>query len=65
MCLFAYVIAMIVYQIGGFIIGEVAFNVFTVIAALLLIGLIYLIFRKGYQGGGERLRAVDAAHAEV
>ncbi|MCQ4864871.1 ferrous iron transport protein B [Pseudoflavonifractor phocaeensis] len=65
MCLFAYVIAMIVYQIGGFIIGEVAFNVFTVIAALLLIGLIYLIFRKGYQGGGERLRAVDVAHAEV
>ena len=65
MCLFAYVIAMIVYQIGGLIIGEVAFNVFTVIAALLLIGLIYLVFRKGYQGGGERLRAVDAARAEV
>ena len=56
---------MIVYQIGGLIIGEVAFNVFTVIAALLLIGLIYLVFRKGYQGGGERLRAVDAARAEV
>ena len=49
MCGFAYVIAMIVYQLGGLITGEVGFNFFTIIAAAALIGLIYLLFRKGYQ----------------
>ena len=61
MCLFAYVIALIVYQIGGLIAGIVSFNVFTVIAAALLIGLIFLLFRKGYRGETNDLRAVDAA----
>ena len=46
MCLFAYVIAMIVFQLGGLITGEAAFGPFTVVAALLLLGLLYLVFRK-------------------
>ena len=50
MCVFAYVISLIVYQIGGLIAGVRSFNVFTVIAILLIAGLIYLLFRKGYQG---------------
>ena len=45
MCGFAYVISMIVYQTGGFITGETPFSVFTVIAFLLLAGLLYLLFR--------------------
>lgn len=49
MCGFAYVIAMIVYQLGGLITGEVSFNIFTIVAAAALIGLIYLLFRKGYE----------------
>ena len=48
MCLFAYVISMIVYQIGGLFTGEVTFGILPVIAILLLAGLIYLLFRKGY-----------------
>ena len=45
MCAFAYVISMIVYQIGGLFTGEATFNVFTVIAVLALAALIYLLVR--------------------
>ncbi len=46
MCGFAYVIAMIVYQIGGLFTGEATFGVFTVVAIAALAGLIYLLVRK-------------------
>ncbi len=46
MCGFAYVMAMIVYQIGGLFTGEASFSVFTVIAVLALAALIYLVVRK-------------------
>lgn len=49
MCGFAYVISMIVYQIAGLFTGEASFNVFTVIAAVAFVTLVYLIFRKGYK----------------
>ena len=49
MCLFAYVCAMIFYQLGGLITGEIGFSIFTVIAVVLLVGMLYLLFRKGYQ----------------
>ena len=65
MCGFAYVISLIVYQIGGLILGEVGFGIGTIAAVLCLAGLIYLLFRKGYQGERSRLRAVDAVKARV
>ena len=49
MCGFAYAISLIVYQLGGLFTGEAAFSIFTVIAAAVLAGLLYLILRKGYQ----------------
>ena len=66
MCGFAYVIAMIVYQIGGLIAGVAPFSVFTVVALVLLAGIIYLLFRKGYQPEGEihHLTSVAAAAAK-
>ena len=63
MCGFAYVISLIVYQIGGLITGEVSFNLFTVVAVVLVIGLVYLLVRKGYRGEADNLRAVDAVRA--
>ena len=60
MCGFAYVISLMVYQFGGLITGEVSFGVGTVAAVLCLAALIYLLFRKGYQGDTVRLRAVEA-----
>ena len=46
MTVFAYLISMIVYQLGGLITGEASFSVFTVIAALILLVLLYLLFRR-------------------
>ena len=63
MCGFAYVISLMVYQFGGLITGEVSFGVGTVAAVLCLAALVYLLFRKGYQGDTVRLRAVDAVQA--
>ena len=63
MCGFAYVTAMIVYQIGGLFTGEAPFSVFTVAAAAALAGMIFLLFRRGYQSEGEvrHLSSVSAA----
>ena len=45
MCGFAYVISMIVYQLGGLIAGEAAFSIWTVVALAALAGLLYLLLR--------------------
>ena len=45
MCLLAYCAALVVYQIGGLITGEISFNVFTVVAAALVALVLYLLFR--------------------
>ena len=46
MCMFAYSISMIVYQLVGLFTGEAVFSIFTVLAVAVLAGLLYLIFRK-------------------
>ena len=58
MCGFAYIISMIVYQIGGLFTGEATFGVLTVIALAALIGMLYLLLRKGYQGKTNDLSSV-------
>lgn len=45
---FAYLISMIVYQLFGLFSGEAAFNPFTLVALLVLVAILYLLFRKGY-----------------
>ena len=45
MCGFAYVLSMIVFQIGGLFTGEAVFSVWTVVAVAFLAGLLYLLFR--------------------
>ena len=63
MCGFAYVISMIVYQIGGLLTGVASFSIWTVVALAALAALIYLLFRKGYKPQGEthHLTSVSAA----
>ncbi len=46
MCGFAYAVSMVVYQLAGLCTGEASFSVFTVAAAAVLIGLVYLVVRK-------------------
>ena len=62
MCVFAYVISLIVYQLGGLITGAASFSLWTVVALVLLAGILYLLFRKGYQGeeNARRLTSVAA-----
>jgi ferrous iron transport protein B len=45
----AYVLALIVYNIGGVVTGQTAFGLGTIAGFVALAGLLYLIFRKGYQ----------------
>ncbi|MBD5162767.1 MAG: ferrous iron transport protein B [Oscillibacter sp.] len=61
MCLFAYVIALMVYQLGGLITGAVSFNVFTIVAVALLAGLLYLLFRPYREETGVKLDSRSAA----
>ena len=62
MCVFAYVVSLIVYQIGGLITGEVAFGLGTVVAAVLIVGILYLLFRRNrYDDERLTISAVEAA----
>ena len=62
MCVFAYVVSLIVYQIGGLITGEVSFGIGTVVAVVLVVGIVYLLFRKNkYEDERLTIRSVDAA----
>ena len=49
MCVFAYAISMIVYQLIGLTTGEATFGVFTILAIFVLVGFLYLIFRRGHK----------------
>ena len=62
MCVFAYVVSMIVYQLGGLITGEVGFSLGTIAAAALLVGMIYLLFRKAPTDTAEEAVRAVAAH---
>ena len=61
-CLWAYCVALMVYQIGGLIGGEVAFGFWTVMAFAVAAGGIYLLVRRGYQPekGTRSLTSVEA-----
>ena len=66
MCGFAYVLSTITFQLGGLFTGEAGFSVWTLVALALLVGLLYLLLRKGYRPGGEsplKCGASEACHA--
>ena len=61
MCGFAYLISLIVYQLGGLITGEVGFGLGTVAAIIALAFLLYMMFRKNkYSNDHLSISAVDA-----
>ena len=63
MCGFAYVVSLIVYQLGGLVTGEAVFGIGTIVAVILLAGILYLLFRKGYQSEKDTLRITSVATA--
>ncbi len=52
----AYAVALMIYQIGGLIAGEVAFGAGTVVAFLVLIGMLWLLF---YPNRAEKARTMS------
>ncbi len=66
MCGFAYVVSMIVFQLGGLVTGETGFGIGTIAAVVLLAGIIYLLLRKGCQSESDprHLTSVAAAAAK-
>ena len=64
MTLFAYVISLIVYQLGGLVTGEATFGIGTVVAVILLAGILYLLFRKGYKEDESKTSLSSVAAAE-
>ena len=56
MCALAYCAALVVYQLGGIITGEVGFNFFTIVAAVVLVGFIYLLVRPNKYAGDNEVK---------
>jgi len=63
MCGFAYVVSLIVFQLGGLVTGEAVFGIGTAVAVVLLAGILYLLFRKGYQGEEQHRQLTSVAAA--
>ncbi len=51
MCVFAWCVALLIYQLGGLATGEVEFGVWTVIALAVAAGLVFLLFRPAAREG--------------
>jgi ferrous iron transport protein B len=64
MCLWAYVVSLIVYQLAGLIAGEVAFGLGTIVALALVALIIFLMVRKGYQADESTKSLTSVAAAQ-
>ena len=64
MCGFAYLVSLIVYQLGTLFTGG-GFGAGTAVGVLALAFLVYMLFRRGCRAEGDRLRAADAVGAGV
>ncbi len=65
MCAFGWCVALMIYQLGGLITGEVTFGVLTVLAILVAAALLFLLFRPmPKRGTGEKSPVLAAVGAE-
>lgn len=55
MLVFSYCLAMIIYEIGGFVTGQVPFGPGTVVAGVLVLVALYLVFRPERKGSSLRI----------
>ena len=60
-CGIAWVVSLWIYQFAGLAVGEVSFNVFTVLAIATFIAFLWLLFRPNKWRGKAAVRAVDEA----
>lgn len=45
MCAFGWCVGLLIYQLGGLLAGEVAFSFFTIVAIVVLVAMLFLLFR--------------------
>ena len=60
-CGIAWVVSLWIYQFAGMVVGEVSFNVFTVLAIATFIAFLWLLFRPNKWQDKASVRAVDEA----
>lgn len=48
---YAYCVCLMIYQLGGYATGYVSFNTWTVVAAAVFVGFVYLLFRRKPEDG--------------
>ena len=65
MCGFAYVVSLIVFQLGGLVTGEASFGPGTAAALVLLAGIIFLLVRKGRRPEEEQRRVMSVSGAKI
>ena len=66
MCGFAYLVSMMVYQLGGLITGEISFGAGTIFAVAALAFLLYMLVRRNkYDDNRLTLSSVDAARMKM
>ena len=65
MCGFAYVVSLIVFQLGGLVTGEASFGLGTAAALVLLTGIIFLLVRKGRRPEEEQRRVMSVSGAKI
>ena len=59
-CLFAYVISLLIYQLGSWLLTGV-FGLGTIVAVILLAALVYLLLRPNPQEHAKKLKSAKAA----
>ena len=60
LCGFAWCVGLMIYQLGGLAMGEVAFNAWTVVALVVAAGLLFLLFRPMPKHDGKKAVSVEA-----
>ena len=65
MCLFAYAVSLIIFQLGGLFTGEASFGPGTAAALVLLAGMVYLLVRRGFRPDAERNRCPSLSGARA
>ena len=62
MTVFAWCVGLMIYQLGGLVVGEVGFNFWTVVAIAVAVGMLYLIFRPTPNYETKESRTLKKAH---
>lgn len=64
-CIFAYAVALCIYQIGGVITGTIGFGIGTIVAIIIVIGFLYFLFRPYKESDSLKASSVSSVSAKA